>query len=640
MVPAAVVALDALPLNANGKVDRRALPEPEEDLNTRGPVARNAGETALCEMWSEVLGQEHIGIDDDFFVLSGHSLLAARVAARIRRHFGVACPVRTVFEHPTVRRLAAVLARGGSAAAPASIDPDAEPAMSFAQQRLWFLDQMIANPAAYTVRSSYRIDGACDVDALQWALNQVWRRHDTLRTRCVSDRGVPGVEVADATSFPVPVDDLSELPADQVDDAVRLAARRQAENPFDLAKGRLFRARIIIAGAEQTFLVLTFHHLVVDGWSMIVLWRELSALYDSFVAGDDQPLPALPVQYPVYAGWQRSWLTSERAAGDLAFWRAHLYGAPTAIDLPLNRPRPVRSTGRGGAVRLSVPGHVTAALRTIGGDHHASLFMVLLTAFHILLGRYTNSGDIVTGSPIAGRVVPELDALIGFFVNSIPLRLRWSGDPTFVELLAAAQDMALDAYEHEATPFERIVEELGHDRQSDRNPVFQVWFDLDSVPEVTSPSGLQVRRLPAEITETRFDLELLLEEDGDTISGVLVYDLDLFDPATAARMARHFGILLDSIAKRPGAALSRLSSMDDRERAALLPRVAKPAVSKPVDLLASFAAQVQRSSDRVALVGRSGSLTYGDLDLRADRLARQLMARGAAVTPHVFRLIE
>jgi acyl carrier protein len=454
-------------------VDRRALPAPEfASAGGRYAAPTSELEEALCRIWAEVLGVERVGVHDDFFESGGHSLLATRLASRIQQEMRVELPLRTVFEAPTVAGLAEVLAAGSvAAAAPIGRVPrDGDLPASFAQQRLWFIDQMEPESTAYTIPLGLVLGGPLDARALERALGEIVRRHEVLRTTFVAPAGKPLQRVAPAMRLPLARRDLSRFPEGEREDEVRRAAAKEMARTFDLAEGPLVRAVLLRLGEEEHVLLVTMHHIVTDGWSMGVLARELTAIYPAFAQGLPSPLPELEIQYGDFAAWQRGHLTGAVLTGS----------SPTGRRGSTARRRcwSCRPTGRARRCRATAaPCTRSPSPRTCGsgcGRSPASAggtpFMVLLAAFQLLLGRYGGKTDVVVGSPIANRNRAEIEGLIGFFVNTLALRTDLSGDPTFRELLARVRETTLGAYAHQDLPFERLVEELRVERSLARTP--------------------------------------------------------------------------------------------------------------------------------------------------------------------------
>ena len=521
MVPSAYVVLEALPLTPNGKVDRRALPAPEGEAVVRGEyeAPRNPAEEALAGIWAEVLKLDRVGIRDNFFELGGHSLLAMRLVARIRDAFQLELPLRALFEAPSVAELAGRIEtaqrEGVGVTLPALVvqsRPEVLP-LSHAQERLWLLEQIEGLGSAYNMPASVRLRGELDVAALERSFATVIERHEGLRTRFGIADGSP-VQVIDPPGlFGLQVEDLSDVPEDDRATAVRERIHILTQQPFDLERGRLFRAHLLRLSSEDHVAVVVMHHIVSDGWSIGVLIHEVGALYAAFVEGRASPLADLPVQYADYAIWQRDWLQGEALEKQVSYWREHLSGVPAALNLPTDRIRPAVQSYRGGGLNLELSEELTAKLNELARGEGATLFMVLLAAFQVLLSRWSGQSDIVVGSPIAGRTHRELEGLIGFFVNTLALRADLSGNPNFKDLLGRVKETALGAYAHQDLPFEKLVEELQPVRDLSRQPIFQVLFALQNVPqERLQLPGLELRRAGGGRPASKFDLSLYVSE--------------------------------------------------------------------------------------------------------------------------------
>jgi amino acid adenylation domain-containing protein len=643
MVPAAFVALDTLPLTPNGKVDRRALPAPAADGFEAGDghvPPRTATEEAVAASWAEVLGRERVGARDHFFELGGHSLLATQVVSRLRSRFGVELPVRALFEAPTVEGLAERVDAARHAAVPGAgveapmvpVPRDRPLPLSFAQQRLWFLARMDPESAAYNVPGALRLEGRLDPAVLRRTLRELARRHESLRTRFAAPDGEPVQIVADAVDLPLPLVELGGVAPGERAGLVRRLARADAARPFDLGRAPLLRAVLLRLDGEEHVLLLCMHHVVSDGWSMGVFFRELAALYAAFAEGRPSPLAPLPLQPPDFAVWQRAWLAGEVLERQLGYWRAKLAGAPAALELPTDRPRPPVQSFRGAVSGFRLAPATGEALERLARAAGATPFMVLLAAWQALLARRAGVEDVVVGSPIAGRNRRETEGMIGFFVNNLALRGDLSGDPSFAALLGRARETTLEAYAHQDLPFERLVDELNPRRDLSRQPVFQVVFALQNTPPSrASIPGLALRGLPEDSGTTKLDLQLLVAgSPGDGLRGTLQYATDLFDGGTMERMAGHFATLLEGVLAAPDAPLSRVPLLPPTEREALLHAWNDAPRTPPVDACVHelFAAQAARTPDAPALVWDGGSLSYAELDARAEHVAHALRARG------------
>jgi amino acid adenylation domain-containing protein len=655
MVPSGFVLLDALPLTPNGKVDRRALSqlsrlEPAVEREGTGVAPATALEMALAKIFGEVLGVAAVGANDDFFELGGHSLLAVRVVREIRR-LGADLTVRALFEHPTVAGLArAVEAAGGHAAQPAAIPAipraprDGRLPLSFPQSRLWFLDRLDPGSATYNVAYPLHIEGVLDVPALAAALGEIVRRHEVLRTTyAAGEQGEPFQVIAPAVTGGLPVVDLSVLPEAGRRAEAGLRIAEDAGRPFDLARGPVRRFTLLRLGEGRQVLLLTFHHIAFDGWSLDVLGRELAVLYGAAAAGRPSPLPELPVQYADYARWQRQWLRGEVLGGQLGYWVRQLGGAEPVLDLPLDRPRPAVQSFRGGRAGIAIPATLAEDLKQLGRSAQQTPFMLVLAAFQALLQRYTERDDLLVGTPIANRQQPEIEGLIGLFVNTVVLRCDLADDPPFREAAARAREVTLQASAHQDLPFERLVEELHLERDLSRSPLFQVMLTVESEARAAPGlPGLRVESLETGNGMAKFDLLLSLapQEDGG-LGGWIEYAADLFEQPTVERLAGHFRTLLAGAVASPDRRLSELPLLSGSEQAQLAGwnATAEPRAEGGT-LHGLFAAQAARTPDAVAVVAAEGALTYRELDERSDRLAGQLAALGAGIESRLGLLLE
>ncbi|HEX2188796.1 MAG TPA: condensation domain-containing protein, partial [Longimicrobiaceae bacterium] len=639
MVPGALVLLDSLPLTPNGKVDRRALPAPEAAALDESYVApRTAAEEIVAGIWAEVLQLERVGVEDDFFALGGHSLLATRVASRMREAFGTEVPLRTLFETPTVAGLAArvdELLRAGAGLRLPPLLPvprDGSPLpLSFAQQRLWFIHQLDPRSPAYNMPSPLRLRGRLDPAVLRRALAELVRRHESLRTVFRVVDGEPVQLVRPAGPARLPQVDLRGLRGEEREAALQRLARGEAMRPFDLAAGPLLRALLLRAGEEDWGLLFTMHHVVSDGWSMGVLTREVSVLYEAFAADRPSPLPEPRVQYADYAVWQRGWLSGDVLEAQLAWWRERLAGAPPLLEVPTDRPRPQVAGEQAGQRAVALSPETSGALRALGRREGATLFMTLLAAWQALLGRYAGQDDVVVGTPLAGRGHLELEGLIGFFVNTLALRTDLSGRPTFRELVGRARETVLGAQAHQDLPFERLVDELKVERSLDRAPIFQALFAVQAggrTEERLSLGGVQVYPLHSGETAAKYDLSLTVEDGGDRLAASLVYRADLWDGATVERMLRHFGALVEQAAAGPDRPLAEVELLAPAERTRLLEAGRNPRDYPGGCVHELFAAQARRTPGAAAVRFAGRDFTYAELDEHSDRLARLLRERG------------
>ncbi|CAM5430136.1 amino acid adenylation domain-containing protein [Streptomyces viridochromogenes] len=662
MVPAAVVRVPALPLTANGKLDRRALPAPTYATSDRAP--RTPAEETLCAVLADVLGLERVGVDDDFFTLGGHSLLATRVVNRVRAELGADLGLRDLFEAPTAAALAARL----PAAAPGRLPLTARPRpatlpLSYAQQRLWFIERLGAPGGLYTIPLAVRLSGPLDVPALEAALGDVVARHEALRT-VFPARALPSsasTEPAGTGASPVPgagptggvgpaeqrvlapADAPVPLPVTAVDEAgLDAALTAEAGRGFDLEREIPLRARLFAAGPGEHVLLLVLHHIAGDRWSLAPLTRDLTTAYEARRAGRAPAPRPLPVQYADYTLWQREVLGDEHDPGSelgrqLAHWTKALDGLPEELPLPYDFPRGTRAGHHGGLVRADAPPELVRALRAFAARSGASVFMVLQAALAALLTRLGAGTDIPLGTPVAGRSDEQLDDVVGMFVNTLVLRTDTGGDPDFHGLVARVREFTLSAYHHQDVPFEKLVETLNPERSMSRHPLFQVMLGVQQdaeLPRGGTSGGLTVRPREVPGSTAKWDLFLQFTEHGaDGLSLALEYRTDLFEPATARRIADACLRLLGSALADPDAPLSRLDVLDPAEGAYLLERGTRHTGTDRTTVTELVARRAAAAPDAVALVhtgadGRPAETTYAGLDAAANRLAHLLAGRG------------
>jgi amino acid adenylation domain-containing protein len=651
MVPAHFVVLPELPLSPNGKVDRKALPEPDLSAAPDSWVPpRTPLEETLAEIWTEVLDLPRVSVEDDFFLLGGHSLLATQMLSRVRRAFDSDLSLRDFFAVPTLSLLAERIAAGRPrgqeseipALGPVPRDGRGLP-LSFAQSRLWLLDRLEPGSPIYNEPQVLALSGALDRTALAAALGEIVRRHEVLRTRFAEMAGQPVQIVEPAAPYVLPLVDLTAIGRPRRLAAAERLAAEEAAAPFDLSRPPLLRALLLQLEKGEHHLLLTVHHIVTDGWSQSILLRELSVLYAAVAAGEPSPLPELPLQYADFADWQRRWLAGEELARQLAYWKERLAGVPDLLELPTDRPRPAARSLRGDSLQLDLPPDLTRSLTRLAQSEGTTLFMVLLAAFDALLFRYTSQEAFLVGSPIANRNREETEGLIGFFVNTLALRADLAGDPGFRELLRRIRQVTLEAYEHQDLPFEKLVEELRPERSLSYTPLFQVMLVVQNAPEeALRLPGIGVRSLPAGTRTAKFDLTLIFEERGGGLAGLLEFATDLFDRPTAARLIRHFETLLAGVAARPEAAAGALPLLTPAEiQQAVLEwndcRAAYPREACVHDLVAEWA---ERTPDALAVVSAGASLSYRELDERAGLLARRLRAWGVGPDVRVAVILE
>ncbi|WP_375731156.1 condensation domain-containing protein, partial [Azospirillum sp. B506] len=644
MLPAAVLTLDALPVTANGKLDSRALPAPDFSATADGRGPRTKREEILCGLFADILGVPRVGIDDGFFDLGGHSLLATRLVSRIRSALGIEVPIRALFERPTVATLAGYLDEagepddtGGTARPPLIVRPRPPVIpLSFAQQRLWFIDRLEGRSATYAIPLALRLTGALDREVLAATLRDVISRHESLRTVFPDRDGTPCQQILAAETV------LADLPVIPVGAAeLGGALARAAARGFDLTGEPPLRACLFALSESSHVLLLLIHHIATDGWSMAPLARDLTLAYRARRRGRAPEFAPLPVQYADYTLWQRDLFGSEDDPGSLisrqlAYWTATLAGLPDQLDLPADRPRPAVASYRGETLSFRLDGALHRRLLALAQASGASLFMVLQAGLAAFLTRIGAGTDIPIGSPIAGRMDGALDDLVGFFVNTLVLRTDTSGNPRFLDLIARVRDADLAAFAHQDLPFERLVEALNPARSLARHPLFQVMLAFQNTldPELDLP-GVTVSLEPASTGTARFDLAFNLRERRDAdggaagIEGTVDFALDLFDPATMTALLGRFELFLQAAAANPDRQIGRIDLLTAQERQFVLTACNATQHPTPATTLPElFAGQAARVPDAPALVIGDTVLSYADLDARTAQLARFLRSRG------------
>ncbi|MFF3256840.1 non-ribosomal peptide synthase/polyketide synthase [Actinacidiphila glaucinigra] len=640
MLPSAIVELDALPLTVSRKLDRKALPAPDYSATNPGRDPRTLQEQLLSQAFADVLGLPRVGMHDDFFDLGGHSLLATRLVSRIRTVLGAEVPVRALFETPTVAGLALSLARSGADAARLPLTVRPRPAtvpLSYAQQRLWFLEQLEGPSALYNIPIALRLTGDLDPDVLRAALSDVVARHEVLRTVFGHVDGAPEQRVLAPQALDLPFS-AEEMPEGEVARAVAEEARR----PFHLSNELPLRARLFAVSPQEHVLVLVLHHIAGDGWSLAPLARDLSTAYTARAGGRAPEWEALPVQYTDYTLWQRDLLGEDHDPASvlnrqLDYWRDALAGLPEELALPTDRPRPPVASHRGGTVGLRIDGELHERITGLARAEGVTVFMVLQAALATLLFRLGAGADIPIGTSLAGRTDENLDELVGFFVNTLVIRTDVSGEPSFRELMRHVRERGLDAFAHQDVPFERLVEDLAPARSMARHPLFQVMLALqNAAPADLAIPGVETRVLDTGDLPAKFDLDVQLRETGTGgLTGSLTYAADLFDHGTAESLAERFVRVLDIATADPARPVTEIDLLGPDERRTVLTTWNDTAHEVPVATLPDlFQAQAARTPDATAVVFENERLSYADLNARANRLARLMAGRGAG--PETF----
>ncbi|MXQ37386.1 amino acid adenylation domain-containing protein [Burkholderia pseudomallei] len=634
MVPSAYVRLDAWPLTPNGKLDRRALPAPADDAYARAEyeAPQGAKEEALAAIWRELLHVERVSRHDNFFELGGHSLLAVQLVSRLRQALSVEVALSTVFDAPVLSALAERLeAENTAVLPPIPLAPrDGRIALSLAQQRLWFLTQLEGVSEAYHMSGAVRLDGPLNREVLQRALNRIVMRHEALRTCFAREEGEPIQVIQPHADLTVSYHDLRE--AEQSEQRAKDLSQAHASAPFDLSRDLPVRVLLLQLADEAHVVQVVMHHIASDGWSVGVFLQELSALYGSFIAEQGDPLAPLPLQYADYAAWQRRWLASGQLEKQGAFWQTNLSGAPTLLELPTDRPRPPKQSHAGASVEVKLGAALSERVKRLSQRHGVTPYMTLLSSWAAVLSRLSGQEEVVIGSPVAGRNRTEVEALIGFFVNTLALRLDLSSEPTVGELLKRTKAQVLSAQAHQDLPFDQVVERVKPPRSTAHPPLFQVMFVWQNMPagELTIP-GLTIRAVETPLQTAQFELTLSLREAGDDIVGHLNYASALFDESTVRRYVTYWCRLLEGMTA--GAAdqtIVGLPLLDEAERKQVVYAWNATERDYPIEqcIHQLFEAQVDRKPEAIALTFEGQRLSYAELNARANRLAHYLQARG------------
>ena len=649
MVPAAFVLLEKMPVTPNGKADRKALPDPDfQQAQTAYLAPSTDTEVRLCEIWQDVLGIERVGVHDNFFQLGGHSLLAVQLMSRIRTQFGVEMSLRDLFTHPTLIQLAGEL---GKARQSEQSKIEAAPRtgalpLSFAQQRLWFINQLDAVAgSAYHMPAALQLQGRLNRNALKATLDQIVRRHEILRTRFVQQGGSP-VQLIDApdTGFALQLHDLSALPAAERALQLRAMSHAEAMEPFNLSTGPLIRGQLLQTGPDSWQLLVTQHHIISDGWSIGILIKEITALYSAFCLNQTDPLPPLAIQYADYAQWQRQWLQGPVLDAQTAHWKQQLAGAPNLLDLPLDRTRPQVQTYDGAALAFTLEPDLAAALHRLTQRHGTTLFMTMLAGFAVLMSRLSSQQDVVIGTPVANRLRTEVEPLIGFFVNTLALRVKLDHNPQVAQLLEQVKATTLAAYEHQDVPFEQVVEALQPPRSLSYSPLFQVMLSVNNTPgkKLLQLPGLSVKLQEPENNIAHFDLILTIEESGLEVSGDFHYNTALFDAASIERMGQQLRMILRGMVANEAQTVNNLPLLGNDERERVIRGFNQTDCIWPENatIPALFEEQAARVPNATAVFWQAQSITYAELNRRANQLAHQLRALGVKADDRVAICME
>ena len=640
MQPSAFVLLDSLPLTPNGKVDRKALPVPDVsmDIPDCGPVETSHQDNevvgSIAAIWSEILGVSRVRTEDNFFALGGHSLMAGRMISRVRSKLGVQVPIRAIFEAPTLGTFSDLVERNirmGSASTELAFSkrPEHLP-LSFAQQRIWFLSELDLGLTAYNECEILKLSGDLDRNALTTALRRIVERHEVLRTYFGSANGQPCQVIVPEVPIDVKTIDLTVESSPDTEDKVLEIARGLADTPFDLTQAPLFNFTLVQTGHDKHFLIAVLHHTVSDQWTVAVFLRELDAFYRSEITGSKADLPELPIQYADYAVLQQNWLLTDEYQKQLSYWKEQLRGAPNILELPTDHPRPAVQSYRGSKADASIPSQLVDKINAFCNREGVTLFMTLLAAWELLLFRYSGQDQLVVGTPIAGRTFAETEDLIGFFVNTLAIRGDLSGAPTFRELLQRTKERALGAYTNQDLPFEKLVEEVNPERSLSYTPLFQVMFTLQNTPRSTDTVGdlaLDRLRLPKE--SAKFDLSLDVFNRRDEFDLQLEFNTDLYEHETANRVLGHFRTILQSVVDDPLQRINTVQMLTESEQTCIFSEWNEQTVDvPPVCVHELIEAQAARVPDATAVICGDESLTYGELNERANQLAWFLQDKG------------
>jgi len=640
MVPGIFVVLDQLPRTPSGKLDRRTLIDMEGEhtrLSSTYEAPRGPEEEILVGIWSQVLGVDKVGIHDNFFELGGHSLLATQMVSRMREAFQIEAPLSTLFDEPTISGLAQNIKiiqdeeLGLQAPPIIPLPRDGDLVLAFAQQRLWFLDQLEPGNLFYNMPMAVRIEGSFDIAALQYSLNEIIRRHEVLRTTFVAVDGDPRQVITSELLIDMPLIDLSDMPTADAETKAQALASAETRKPFDLSTGPMLRGLLVRFSQQDHLVVLVLHHIVADAWSVGVFMSELAILYDAFVRDEPSPLPDLPIQYADYAHWQRNWLQGEVLDAQLDYWKHQLGGAPALLDLPTDRPRPAVQTSNGATHTFQASGELALLLNELSQEEGVTLYMTLLAGFQLLLSRYSGQDDVSVGSAIANRTRGETEHLIGFFINTLVLRTDLSDDPTFRELLERVRTTALGAYAHQDVPFEMLVDVIQPERSLSYSPLFQVGFALQNTPVgVQEMPELIFRPLQLDSGSAKYDITLTMSEGKDGLTGDVEYNTDLFNATTIVQMMAHYTGLLAAAVATPDRPLSGISMLTPVEHQRMLVDWNDTAVAYPDHhtIHQLFEEQVTLRPDAVAATFAGKKLSYNELNRRANQIAHYLRSLG------------
>ncbi len=646
MVPVSFKAMENLPLTPNGKINKKALQKVDfnlEDTSKEFKAPTTATEEIMVQVFSEVLHVDKISVLDNFFDLGGHSLLATQVTSRVRDRLKVEIPLRFLFEAPTVESISGKIDKEKLQSKTVALPPitklkmEEKQKLSFSQQRLWFLDQMDPGNASYNIPVAFKAHGKLDIEAFKKAILEVMRRQESLRTSIKTENGQPKLEITTHLEVPISIEDISSVPQDNLEETIQKRVFEEARFSFKLDQVPLFRVVILLVSETQSIILVNMHHIISDGWSVNIIFYEISQLYAAFTKGTEPTLPDLSFQYADYASWQQSWLQGNILEDHLSYWRTKLRGAPTLLSMPTDRPRQAVQTVNGAHLAFDFPQELSEKLRTFSRKEGVTLFMVVMAAFKILLSRYAGQNDISVGTPIANRTRSEIENIVGFFVNTLVMRTKINPSGSFLSLVKDVRKTAFEAYAHQDLPFEKIVEAVDPARDTSYSPLFQVMFTMQNNPQKeVQTADVTLEALEIENNISKFDLSLTLAEEGKDISGAMEFNTDLFDRSTIERMTAYFKGLLISLVEHPEIPLSKIRLISDDEEKHLIESLNHFSDEQAfkTNIKEIFEKQTAQSPDAVALewmdVGSvsSSHLTYAELNARANQLAHTLLDQG------------
>jgi len=653
MIPSTYVFLDAFPLTPNGKVDHQALTVPESHGSGSAGALSMPGtptEEVLIGIWSGILGVNQIGVHDNFLELGGHSLLATQVVSRIREAFQIEISLRDFFESPTVAELARkvdAVMKAGNGSLISHIEPTPRTEnlpLSFAQRRLWFLDQLEPGGFAFNITRALRLSGKLNTSALERSVSELVRRHEVLRTTFVTVNGEAVQVIAPPQQVRLSILDFSEMELAERQREIERQAAEEAHRSFALNQDSPWRVQLLRLDEEEHVLLFTLHHIVSDAWSMEILVREVSALYEAYAAGRKSPLTDLPIQYADYAVWQRGWLQGEVLEEQLGYWRKQLTGAPAVLELPTDRVRPAQQSHRGAQLPLQLPAELSAGLKQLSQREGVTLFMTLLAGWQLLLARYSRQPDVVVGSPVANRTRAEVEGLIGFFVNTLVLRTEVDGELRVRELLQRVREVCLGAYAHQEVPFEMLVEQLQPERDLSYTPLFQVMMMLQNTPpqQRTEWAGVGMSAVEVESGTAKYDMTLGLAESPQGLVGTLEYNRDLYERESMERLLGHYQQVLTALVAQEEQRVWEVRLLSAAEEAQVLRQASGPRAEyeSEASLAELFERQAERTPEQIAVIHEEKQFTYRELNARANQLAHYLRSRGVKPESLVALVME